>query len=381
MTAPVFAIDVTSVPLLPTGVGNYILQLVIALAPQVKEDGSRLHVFGRSDQRDLDELKETAFIDCGAMNRLQRMIFEQTVLPGLIVKHSISLLHSPNYSIPFFASCKRVCTIHDLTCFLYPQRRKLLHGMYFRHMIRYSAYHADLVITVSENTANDLRCLFSNSNVPVRTIYQGYNRMFRKMDVVQTEGILSQLGLEHPFFLFVGTIEPSKNIERLIDAFRLFSCNAKRPFELIIVGKRGWDVKTIFRAIEKVSVSCRVRYLGYIDNEKLRALYSGARAFIYPSLYEGFGLPPLEAMSCETPVACSNASSIPEAVGDAAILFDPLDVNSIAAALHQISNDETLRSDLIRKGRKRLEMFAWHDSARKVLSIYHEVMDTTKPGL
>ena len=376
---PVIGIDVTSVPYQPTGVGNYILQLVNALAPQVKNDGgSRLHIFGRSDQRALDELKETEFIDCGRMNRPQRMIFEQTVLPGLMVMYSFSLLHSPNYTIPFFASCKRVCTVHDLTCYLYPKRRKLLHGMYFRYMIRYSVNHADLVITVSKNTANDLRRLFRNSKVPVRTVYQGYNRMFRKMGIAQTEPILSQLGITTPYFLFVGTLEPSKNIERLIDAFRIFSSTATKAFELIIAGKPGWNVGTIFRAIEHASASCRVRYLGYIDNERLRALYSGACAFIYPSLYEGFGIPPLEAMSCETPVACSNASSIPEAVGDAAILFNPLDVISIAEVLYRLSTDEIVRSELSRKGSQRVEMFSWYDCARNMLSLYHEAMAAIK---
>ncbi len=370
-----FGIDATAIPVKPTGIGNYTLQLIWWLSEQLKGEEDELYVFGRSDQRCIPEFNNTLFIDCGKVNILKRLFWEQTVFPSIIKKYNLNLMHSPNYSIPIFAECKKVCTIHDLTCYLFPKRRKFFHGLYFRKMIKCSVEKADFIITVSDNTKKDIEKIFCRKFGNMQTIYQGYNSIFSEINYNKNLILNDSIDLSRPYFLFVSTIEPSKNVERLISAFSRFISDTSSEYMLYLVGKIGWYYKKIKNILNKPEFSRNIRYLGYQNNIQLSLLYKHAFCFVFPSLYEGFGIPLLEAMACGIPVICSNTSSIPEVVDNAALTFDPFDKENILLALKTISKDKNLRQELIKKGYDQVKKFSWEKSSRDILNIYYKLVD------
>lgn len=364
------AVDATSIPERPTGIGNYIKGLINALADS---DGPyKLFVFVRSEHRDLFHHKNLTIIDCGKLNVLKRILWEQFSLPFLLKKYKISLLHSPNYTVPIFASCKKVCTIHDLTSYIFPNRRKKIHGWFFRSMIKLSVYNADYLIAVSKNTRKDILNIFKGISAPVECVYQGFSSIYSQR--VKSNTAILKTSVKSPYFLFVSTIEPSKNVERLIDAFCAFNNSAAIRFSLCLSGKLGWGYADVLQKIKNESEKHSIEYIGYVKDEELVSLYSNAFAFIYPSLYEGFGIPPLEAMACGVPVLCSNNSSLPEVVGDAAITFDPYSVEEIESAMTQLSKNQQLRVELINKGYEQCKKFSWNQNAVKSFAIYQNLI-------
>jgi glycosyltransferase involved in cell wall biosynthesis len=366
-----FAIDATSIPNKPTGIGNYTIGLIYSLEKQI--GNNKLFIFARDDQRILLNDAKSNIIYCGKLNTFKRLLWEQCMLPRLVKKYSIHLLHSPNYSIPLRASCKKVCTIHDLTSFLYPKRRKLIHGWFFRKMIRLSINHADMLISVSENTKKDIKDIFKKT-VEIKTIYQGFNSI-QYSDVQKSSPPAAPIDalIKNKYFLFVSTLEPSKNINRLIQSFMSFNNKNGNGYKLYLVGKLGWGYQDFLAEVNKPE-NDNIRYLGYQTNEQLYHLYKNALAFVYPSLYEGFGIPPLEAMACGLPVLFSNASSLPEVVEDAALLFDPCSKSEISDSMDTIANNPELRKTLIAKGYKQCSKFSWDKAAGEVLSAYYQIL-------
>jgi glycosyltransferase involved in cell wall biosynthesis len=282
----------------------------------------------------------------------------------------ISLLHSPNYTIPLSAKCKKVCTIHDLTCFNYPQRRKFLHGLYFRKMIALSARYADAIISDSENTKADIVKYFPFAANKIRTVYPAFNPICERSGKDVDRDVPSRLGIPGGYFLFVGTMEPSKNLLRIVEAYDLFRESSTIGHSLVVVGKRGWGCKPVLDRINRSKYKSSILLLGYQPNETLGHLYRGAVALLYPSLYEGFGIPPLEAMASGTPVIASNASSVPEVVGDAALLIDPQDTHDIFERMRQLAEDKSLRSRLIGKGVERVKLFSWEKTVAETIEVY-----------
>jgi len=176
--------------------------------------------------------------------------------------------------------------------------------------------------------------------------------------------------------LFVGTLEPRKNIIRLIRAFHQMRTSAHVEHELVIAGKEGWLYSGIFDEVDRLGLKDSVHFLSYVTPKDLVNLYSIADMFVYPSLYEGFGFPPLEAMACELPVVASNISSMPEVIGDAAVLVNPYDVNSIAEGIFKVLTDDTLRLSLIEKGLERVKIFSWDKSAKEYLKVFEEILNS-----
>lgn len=368
------AIDVTSIPLKPTGIGNYILNLTEALGKLSFKENTFLYVFGRDDQKDFSEFSNVNFVNCGHLSPSKRIIWEQLVFPFLLGKYKISLLHSPNYTIPLFAPCKRISTIHDLTCFIYPERRPGIHGFYYRLMMKITARFADRIISVSENTKKDIQKFLKPLKCPIDIIYEGCSPIFKKPKEDVIKSILMKYNISNPYFIFVSTIEPSKNVLRLITAFKKFHEKSPNSTQLLLIGKLGWEYEVIFKEIEKLPKKIVIKHLNYIPNNELASLYSGSISLVYPSLYEGFGIPPLEAMSCGTPVMCSNTSSIPEVTGNAAILFNPENIDEIADSFLHIYSDNQLRIELIEKGFERIKLFKWDNIALDIYNCYSELL-------
>jgi len=285
------------------------------------------------------------------------------------------LYHEPNY-IPRAFRGKVITTICDMSYKLYPQyhpRRRVMTFGFFENRMR----NVDRIITISRNSKQEIIDLLKVPEDKVTVTYLGATDAYRPIFINEELKIKFRLkyGIPDNFLLYVGTIEPRKNLSRLIEAFYLFKKETPKSEEvkLILVGGQGWLYNEIFSRVRELKMENEIIFTGYVSNEDLPFLYNMAMAFVYPSLYEGFGLPPLEAMSCGTPVISSNTSSIPEVVGDAGILVDPYNVNDWASAISQLAGSSILRSELSSKGLIQASKFSWKRCAEETLGVYCNV--------
>ena len=286
----------------------------------------------------------------------------------------LDLVHDPyeigplSFKMPF----KKVMTIHDLTPIIFPHAFGLPIVLLHKLLLTRTLKTADKIITDSNSTKNDLINYFNIPEEKIRVILLAADEKFKPLSNKEIKEAKQKYNLNFPFILYVGTLEPRKNIPSLIKAFyKLKKKNLQ--YKLVIAGKKGWKYKEIFETIDKLNLQSDVVFTGYVPDEDLPALYNAADLFVYPSVYEGFGLPPLEAMACGTPVITSNTSSLPEVVGDAGIMVDPYDVDRLADAMQEVLTDEGLRADMTKKGLGRAKMFSWEKCARETLRVYEEV--------
>lgn len=276
-------------------------------------------------------------------------------------------------TFPLPIRCKIVGTIHDLTTIIYPEFHKRTVIRHHDKIFNYFKKKASLVIAVSENTKIDVMKYLNIPEKQIRVIYHGVEKEFQKIeDEEYLKARLSGMGIGYPYILYVGTLEPRKNIERLIDAFIQLKKGKQINEKLVISGIQGWGYQSIFDKVASSGVEKEVIFTGFVPNEFLPFLYNGASAFVYPSLYEGFGLPVLEAMACGIPVVTSNVSSLPEVAGDAAILINPYSVDELANGISRILSDEDLRNSCMTKGIERAKSFSWERCAIETLKVFDE---------
>lgn len=267
---------------------------------------------------------------------------------------------------------KRIITVHDLSPFLFPNTfsssNVLFHKIFFSKTLR----SVDKIITVSESTKYDLVTYFNVPEDRIKVIFNGVDTKFRSLRENDVNEFLKKYNINFPFILYVGTLEPRKNLPTLIKAYyQLKKKNINH--KLVIAGRKGWKYQKIFETIDKLNLKDDIIFTGYVPENDLPALYNAADLFVYPSIYEGFGLPPLEAMACGTPVITSNTSSLPEVVGDAGIMVDPLDINELAHSMHEVLTNSALKIDLRKKGLERAKMFNWEKCGRETLEVYENV--------
>jgi glycosyltransferase involved in cell wall biosynthesis len=237
-----------------------------------------------------------------------------------------------------------------------------------------SVRHADFVTADSENTRNDLTTLLDVEPERVAVVYGGVDPRFHPItDEIELQTTRVKYGLFSPFILYVGTIEPRKNLGRLLQAYTRLRKKKNIRHRLVIAGGLGWLYHDVLREIEELTADNEVIFLGRVPDDDLPSLYSLADLFVFPSLYEGFGLPPLEAMACGVPVVCSNSSSLPEVVGDAGVLVSPLDTDALSDAIGELLADPVQRAEFGRRGRDRSRLFTWDRSARQLLDICYRV--------
>jgi len=274
--------------------------------------------------------------------------------------------------LPFFYFGKSIITVHDLAIYKNPNWFPRRQWFGKNILTPLSVYKAKKIIAVSENTALDLMELFKIKKEKIEVIHEGvenYNEF-----IIDEEKIKAELKLKDPFFLFIGTLEPRKNIVGLIEAFSQFLQTSKDPsFKLVLAGKKGWQYEPIFEAIKKLKLEDNVIYAGYVNLTEKVYLLKNALAFVFPSFYEGFGLPILEAMNMGVPIITSNIASIPEIVIDNALLVDPYNAKSIAEAMAKIATDGELRDKLIMKGRGIAQNFTWRACTEKTLALYESL--------
>jgi glycosyltransferase involved in cell wall biosynthesis len=271
---------------------------------------------------------------------------------------------------------RTVLTVHDLAFLLQPDCADAGLKEYLDKAVPRSIRRADFVVTDSENTLNDVVCLLGAAPERVEVVPGAVESSFKPIeDRARVESLRKQLQIgEAPFILSVGVIEPRKNLRVLLEAYRILRDRHKLPHRLVIVGARGWLWRDIEARAERSPYRDDILFVGHVSEDDLPVVYSAATAFAFPSLYEGFGLPPLEAMACGTPVVVSKTSSLPEVVGEAGLQVDPHDAEALAAALELLLLDEPLRADLRTRGLERAASFTWKASAEKLLSVYERVI-------
>ena len=302
-------------------------------------------------------------------------ISEQLRIPLALAREGVTLFHAPHYVLPPLVHCKSVVTIHDCIHLMFPQYlpNRLAYS-YARTSIRLAARRATRILTVSESSKRDILRFVDTEPDKIDVIYNAYDDRFaidpREEDVVR---VRERFQLESEFVLYAGNVKPHKNLERLIEAFHLVRKRGLDHLKLVMIGDEISKYTALRRAVHQHQLHKYVRFLGYLPEVTLAVMYRLAGVFVFPSLYEGFGLPPLEAMASGTPVVTSNVSSLPEVAGDAAVLVDPYDPRSIADGIYRVLSDERLRRDLRRKGVARAGMFSWEQSVRRVRAIYGEV--------
>jgi glycosyltransferase involved in cell wall biosynthesis len=367
------AIDATAIPRLMAGAGVYTYELIRAL-PDVEGDHDYL-VFARSDAFDglARRHPNLRVVRVRAPTRPGRLLWEQTALPLALRRARIDVLHSPHHTTPALAlGCRRVVTLHDVTFFLVPERYPPARRLYFRAVTRASARLADALITPSEAVKGDVVRILRVLPERVTAVPEAAAPAYAPVDAPEAlDRVRRKYRLPERYVLSVGSLEPGKNRRRLIAACaRLRERGVEH--HLVISGQRAWRYEDELDVVRQLGLDDRVHVLGFVDGADMPALYSAADLLAFPSLYEGFGLPVLEAMACGTPVITSSVSALPEVAGDAALLVDPADVSALAESMERALTDGALRADLRARGLERARMFSWERAARETLAVYEK---------
>lgn len=296
-----------------------------------------------------------------------KKLWTRFALPlNLFLGSKPDIFFTPTHYGPRFTSIKTAISIMDLSFIYYPELFNKKDLFQLKNWTKFSALKATKIFTISEASKNDIIKTYGKDKDDVVVTYPGIKKMETNIKSLSTDELKRKFGINSPYILFVGTLQPRKNITRLIEAFSKIS---KNNMELVIVGKKGWLFEEILEAPKKFGVSDKVKFLDFVENEDLPYLYKSAVCFVLPSLYEGFGLPVLEAMKYGCPVLISNTSSLPEAGGNAAIYFDPKDVNDIAEKINKVIKDEKLQEDMKNKGFLQVKKFSWEKTAKKTLDV------------
>lgn len=353
----------------PAGIGVYVENLVENL---LKIDRKNEYILIHQKKSEHPLYKKTQEIRYSSLSLFPRMIKDSLFLSS--TKEKFDLVHKPNATAFLFpVKWHKVITIHDLAALHITSLSNPLHRTFYREAVKQSIQQADAIITPSEFTRRDVIDTFNILPQKVVTIYSGINPFFLQRENKNQNNFIKNYNLNH-FILTVGTIEPRKNLVTLIKAFEI----AKKrgiPHKLVIVGKKGWLWKDIIKRIERSSYLRDIVMTDYVSNNTLRSLYKNADCFVYPSLFEGFGFPVLEAMACGCPVITSNVSSLGEIAKNAAITFGPYDTEGYAREIIRIINDKNQRQNMISKGFLRAAEFSWEKTARQTLKLYKKVME------
>jgi glycosyltransferase involved in cell wall biosynthesis len=298
----------------------------------------------------------------------------QMMLPRVVARSQPDLCHFTNALAPLWLNRPYVLSIYDATLFLYSRYHPRTRLLAIRLLLPMAARRASAVITISDSARQDLLQVLKIPPEKIHVVYGAAPQHFRQVtNAGQLASLRQKYGLPEQFLLYVGTLEPRKNLTRLVQAFSQLKAQG-HPHKLVLAGPWGWSMNGFHQQIEELNLADRVQLLGYIPDEDLPGLYSLATAFVFPSLYEGFGLPPLEAMACGTPVLSSRNSSLAEICGDAAYLVDPRDVENLAEGLRRVVADADLRAQLSESGRRRAQEFSWERAARETAAVYEGVL-------
>lgn len=304
-----------------------------------------------------------------------RVLWEQLVQPWATFRERLDLLHAPVYVGPLLAPCPVVVTIHDLSFYLYPELFRPRNRIYLQTFARRTAERSAGIIAVSGSTRSDIVRILGVPGRKVTVIPNGVGEEMRPIDDrEQVEALRRRYSLAEHLILFLGTLEPRKNIATLLEAYAVLRRKQGFVHRLVVAGGKGWYYEEIYAMVERLGLEGEVIFPGYIPQSELALWYNAADLFVYPSLYEGFGIPPLEAMACGTPVIVSNTSSLPEVVGDAGVIVAPCDAQALAEAMLSVVSDRVHHRALRDAGLSRAGAFSWRNTAAKTAGFYRQLL-------
>ena len=359
-----------------SGIGVYTYELARRLKDRngLEFCGNLFNFMGRNDNSQALEgikmpIRESRFFPYGVYRR----IWNRVPIPyGSLFPGGADLTLFFNYIVPPRVDGRVMTAIHDLTYLRYPETMDAKNLRRIQKGIEYSIRRSSRILTISEFSKGELMELLDVPEEKISVVYTAPSLPPKSADF---EECARKWGIKCPYLLYVGTIEPRKNLVRLLRAFDLLKSREKIPHQLVLAGGRGWRDGEIMETAQTIQHAQDVIFTGYVSAEEKNALYQNAAAFVFPSLYEGFGIPPLEAMALGCPVVCADAASLPEAVGDGAELVDPLEEESIAAGLLRVLSDREYAAELVKRGRRHAEKFTWGESAEKLTQICKEILE------
>ncbi len=364
-----------------TGVGHYTFELARALALLAPSDQFELVAPGPFPGSIIEDIRLTCPDNLRAFtveaNSIRRRRWWAVGLPLYLRKASLDLFHGTNYEVPLWSKRRSVLTIHDLSILLHADTHEPDLVRRARKRLPVMARSASMIITATESVRREICEHLHVKADRVAVTPFAPRSSFQAMPAKQANQTKERLGIEDEFVLFVGTVEPRKNLLTLMRAFdQILRQTSRRP-QLVVVGAEGWLMDELFAFIKQSSISDRLLLTGYLDDDDLRALYSSCTVFVYPSIYEGFGLPPLEAMACGAPVIAGNIATFQETLGSAAQLVEPNDVEAFARSIVEILDDEDRRRALSRRGLEQAAKFSWQRTAKLTLEVYREILRRT----
>ncbi|MCB1057775.1 MAG: glycosyltransferase family 4 protein [Acidobacteria bacterium] len=355
---PTVAVDLRALVPTATGIGVYTQSLLAALARRGSARYVGLAHAPLADPGEIERLGIGVEVERTSLG----VVWQQLRLPRRLRRGDVDVLWSPLHTLPWRTPVPAVITVHDLTVWLYPKAHTLKVRLSQRPFFAHSLEQARAVVCVSQATARDLELLFPGHRAKTVVVPEGVDRFFHPAAEHEMIAIRAAFGCPEGYLLYVGTLEPRKNLDRLLDAWLALRERDPGTLPLLLAGSTGWHSEALRRRIESLA-PLGVRHLGRLPQLELLRAFQGATAFVYPSLYEGFGLPPLEAMACGVPVITSSTSSLPEVVGDAGLLVDPTDVDGWSAAIRRLLDSPDLASELREKGLHRAATLTWERAA------------------
>lgn len=340
-----------------TGVSRYISELISGLE-RVKVSDDELRLFGQNT----GPIKE---------NPMARILWEQTFLPVNIAAQKLDVFHTPIGAVPMLSTAPTVVTVHDLAFLKYPDQLPKSRRTWLIGAVRLSARRASKIITVSQATANDLQAWLDIPDDRIQAIPLATSGKVERVKGESLDVFKMKWNIDRPYVLAVGTLEPRKNLPTLLRAFAKIKDDIDH--QLVLVGPEGWLTGELKTTLDELNLGDRVRLTGFVSDEELGGWYSGADLFVFPSYYEGFGLPAIEAMRCGAPVLASDNSAFPEVVGDAGVLIPASDVDQWAESMREMLNDESRRLHLRDLGFARADAFSWDRTAQETYDVYKDV--------
>lgn len=363
------------------GIGHYTTYFVRNILKLDRKDQFVLFFDSRMDREKAEQFEQAnvkiVFYPFSQYRRFLPLAYSQILTAAALYRERLDLYHAPSTSIPLSYRGRSVITVHDLAIYRYPRLFPSGQFVSTKLVVPRSIRRAKKIIAVSEATKRDLKQLFHVADKKIRVVYEGFVRERPGKPIVD---VRSKYGIGEKYVFFIGTIEPRKNLPNLIKGFcSVANIPAMKKVELVLAGAPGWKYGQVIKAIRDAKLGHRIRYIGYVPHDDKMHLIEHATAFAFPSLYEGFGLPVLEAMSLGAPVITSRVSSLPEIAGTAALFVNPQKYKEIGQAIVKLVSSANLRRRLSEEGKRRAAMFTWDGAARETMQVYKEALEGIKP--
>jgi len=369
-----------------TGIGQYTRSLFFEFLQRDQQEDNYYLLYDREFQIPLKHHMKHNQNDCAtslpsnfhviAAHCKTRILWTNWYAPRLLRQQNIDVYHGVcNFELPVRKVCRYVVTIHDLVPLFFPDLVPRKHLLFFKLFMKRAAQTADIIITDSEHSKRDIVHYLSVPEEKICVIYLGYEPRHQNIDDQRTlPDILAHYGISKPYLLFVGVIEPKKNLERLVEAFSLLrqSPSVGKGLQLVIAGGKGWFWESLYQKVQELHLDKDVIFTGFVPDDDLPYLYTGAEVFAFPSIYEGFGLPVIEAMTYGVPVVTSNVSSLPEIADSAGILVDPKKPEAICEGIADVLSDPQRREQMKQAGLARARQFSWKRTAEETYKVYQE---------